>query len=455
MKDCIKQKVCEFLEKYNLLNSNSSLLVAFSGGVDSLCLLDVLYDLSKDYNFKLAAAHLNHNWRAEESKREEEKAREYCHSKNIAFYSETLSENLPHTELEARNQRYEFFKRAAKKLNSTAILTGHTLTDQSETVLYRIIKGTGIKGLKGIPEVRYQKDSVPVYRPMLEITREQTTEYCRENNLIPNIDSSNLNETFLRNKIRLSLMPELKKYNKDIEEALFRLSKISAESEELIEEYTSQIKKRIYIEEEINTKEFLNLSKAAQNRIILDLLLSQEIEYDFEKINEISDYIYKNSRLKSGNTLSIGENSWLFISSKIIKIIHSIRADVVKSTVTADLNGETHNSDIDKTLVATLWKGENPERFPDEFSQTAYVDLSRIKEPVYFRTRRLSDKIQPFGMQQKVRLKKYLINKGIPEFQRDSLPVVATDSEVLWIVGVGISELLKVFDKPTHILTVK
>jgi len=453
MKTYIKQKVREFLEKHNILNSNSSLLVAFSGGIDSLCLIDVLYDLSKGYKFKLAAAHLNHNWRGEESKREENKAREYCESRNIAFYSETLPENLPHTELEARNQRYEFFKRAAKNFNSTAILTGHTLTDQAETVLYRIIKGSGTIGLKGIPEVRYQEDSVPIYRPILEISREQTIEYCKENNLNPNFDSSNLDETFLRNKIRLSLMPELKNYNKDIEDALLRLSKISTDSEELVEEYIGRIKRKIYSGDEIITKEFLSLSKAAQNRIILDLLLSEDIEYNFEKINEISDFIYESYGLKSGNTLSLSKDSWLFVSSEIIKIIHSIRTDVVKSTVKADLIGETCNPDLGKTLVVTQWEDGEPEGFP--VSQTVYVDLNRIKEPVYFRTRKPGDKIQPFGMQQKVRLKKYLINKGIPEFQRDSLPILATDSEILWVVGVGISELLRVSNRPTHILTVK
>ncbi|MDD3012343.1 MAG: tRNA lysidine(34) synthetase TilS [Candidatus Gastranaerophilales bacterium] len=455
MKNNIKQKVREFLEKHKLLNSNHSLLVAFSGGIDSLCLLDVLYNLSKECYFKLTAAHLNHNWRGDESKREEENAKKYCNSRYIDFYSETLSENLPHTELEARNQRYEFFKRATKKLNSTAILTGHTLTDQAETVLYRIIKGSGTIGLKGIPEVRYQKDSVPIYRPILEITREETVEYCKVNNLSPNIDSSNQNEAFLRNKIRLSLMPELKKYNKDVDEALLRLSKISAESEELIEEYISQIKEKIYTGDELNTIEFLNLSIAAQNRIILDLLHSEDIEYDFEKIKVISDFVHENSGLKSGNTLSIGENSWLFVSSEIIKIIHSIRADVVKSIVTANLNGETCNSDLGKTLVITPWKDDKPDKFPDEFSRTVYVDLSKIKEPVYFRTRKSGDKIQPFGMQQKVRLKKYLINKGIPEFKRDNLPVIATDSEILWVVGVGLSELIRVIDRPTHILTVE
>jgi len=455
MKTFIKQKIIIFLKKYNLQSCKNSFLVAFSGGIDSLCLLDIMHELSQEYNFKLAAAHLNHNWRGVESEREKEKAREYCNAKNIDFYSETLPSGLPHTELEARNQRYEFFKRAAKNFNSTAIMTGHTKTDQAETVLYRIIKGSGTIGLKGIPEIRYQEDSVPVYRPLLEVTREQTTEYCKQNKLSPNLDSSNQNEMFLRNKIRLSIMPELKTLNKDVEESLVRLSKVSNSSEELIEEYIEQIKEKIYTDSEIETVKFLNLSPSAQSRIILDLLLLEKIDYDFERINKILDFIKENFALKSGNTLSLAENSWLFVSSQIIKIIHSIRGAVLKSTMVVNLNGETNHPDLGKKLIVTVWQGNKPEKFPNESSRAVYVDLSMIKEAIFFRTRKPGDKIQPFGMQQKIRLKKYLINNGIPEFKRNNLPVLATDSEILWVVGVGISELLRVSDKPTHILEVK
>jgi tRNA(Ile)-lysidine synthase len=451
----IKQKVKDFLINHHLLDKDNSLLIGFSGGFDSLCLLNIIYELSKENDFTFTAAHLNHNWRGIESKKEEDNARQYCNSKNIAFYSETLPSDLPHTELEARNQRYEFFKRAAKKMNSTAIITGHTLTDQAETVLYRIIKGTGTIGLKGIPKIRFQDDSVPIYRPILDISREQTIEYCNSKRLNANFDSSNLNQAFLRNKIRLSLMPELKNYNKDIETALIRLSEIASDTETLVEEHLKQIKEKIFIKDEIITKEFLNLSVAAQKRILLDLLHSQNIKYDNEIINRSFNFIKENLNSKSGNTLSIAKNSWLFVSFKIIKIIHSIKSAVLKSTVIVNLNGKTCNQELEKTIVAAPWKDGKPEYFPNEVSETIYADFSKIQEPVYFRTRRPGDKIQPFGMQQKVKFKKYLINKGIPEYKRDFLPVLAMDSEILWSVGVGISELLRVYNIPTHILTIK
>jgi tRNA(Ile)-lysidine synthase len=452
----IKEKIQNFLEKYELLIPNNTLLIAFSGGIDSLCLIDVIFGLSKQFKFKLIAAHLNHNWRGLESKLEEERAKEYCVARNITFYSETLPENLPHTELEARNQRYEFFNRAATKFNAAAIITGHTLTDQVETVLYRIIKGTGTIGLKGIPEVRCQDDFPAIYRPMLTISREETLNYCEKNNLMPNVDTSNFNEEFLRNRIRLSLIPELKTYNADVEGAILRLSHISTEAELLINEYLDEVKDKIFINnDEISTESFLKVSLAVQKRVLLDFFSTFDIEYDFEKINEVLSFIKDSSRLKSGNTLSLTKDCWLFVSIQIIKIINSIRANVVKSSVRVKLNEGTYHRELDKTLRIIPWEsGKKPEKYPEESSNIAYVDLSSIKESLYFRTRLDGDVIQPFGMKGKMKLKKYLINKGIPEFKRDSLPILATDSEILWVVGVGLSELVRVENIPTHILEV-
>ena len=450
----IKQ-VEKFLKNYNLLEPKNILLVGFSGGVDSLCLLDILFKLSQEYKFSLVAAHLNHNWRGIESKIEEDNARAYCEARNITFYSEILPKTLPHTELEARNQRYSFFNRASAKFNATAILTGHTLSDQVETVLYRIIKGTGLTGLKGIPEVRYQDDFPAIYRPLLEISRNETLNYCQENNLRPNIDASNLRQDFLRNKIRLSLIPELRTYNSNIEDAIIRLSTISKDSEALINEYLDEIKSQIYINnDEIDTKKFLNLSNPTQKRILLDFLLKNKIEYNFEKIDEIFNFIQKNFRLKSGNTLSLAENSWLFASSKIIKLIYSIKANKSALSVIVNLNGETCHPELGKILKIAVWKGHQEIKYPDEFANIAYVDLSRVNKPIYLRTMHAGDKIQPFGMNEKMKLKKYLINKAVPEFERAKLPVLATDSEVLWVVGVGISELLRVTGIPSHILEV-
>ena len=447
----IKEKVINCLKKYNLTDKKQLLLVGFSGGIDSACLLDVLFKLSQEYEFKLVAGHLNHNWRGEESLKEELNAKQFCLERNIEFYSETLPEDLPHTEEEARNQRYKFFNKIADMTKATAIITGHTLSDQVETVLYRIIKGTGISGLKGIPEVRYQDNFPAIYRPLLEISREETIEYCKYNNITPNIDSSNLQEKYLRNRIRLSLIPELLTYNSGIENAILRLSSISKDTEELTEEYLRLITPEIYIEDNaISTQKFVNLSTALQKKILVDFFIKNNIEHNYEKIEENLNFIKESSDLKSGNTLSLTKNMWLFVSSSEIRIINRIIADKISEIITVNLEGETFFAPLNLTLKIQTYQEEIHIKFPKETDTKAYVDLSRIESPLYLRTRKDGDKIQPFGMKDKTKLKKYLINKGIPEFERDKLLLLVNEEEVLWVLGVGISELLRVNKIPTH-----
>lgn len=448
----IENRIESFLKKYNLLNQESSFLVGFSGGIDSMMLLDVLSKLTSQYKFSITAAHLNHNWRGLESTQEEIAAKEFCLQRNIDFYSETLSDNIPHTELDARNKRYEFFNKASILYKSTAILTGHTLTDQAETVLYRIIKGTGLNGLSGIPERRFQKNAPTIYRPILNISREENIDYCKINNLNPNIDSSNLDDKYLRNSMRLNLIPELKKYNSKVEKALIQVSKLACDSESIVNEHINSIYPQISLDNnDLITKIFVNYSTAIQKKLIINLLEKNNINYDFEKIEEIINFITTNKSSKSGNTLSLTKQKWLFVSSQIIKLIHYIKADVIKSSVLVKFNSETFCEELNKTLKITPYnKEEIITVFPKESECIAYADFSNIKTDLYLRTRQNGDKIQPLGMKEHVKLKKYFINKGVPQFERDTIPLLTTDTEVLWAAGIGISEQIKVKILPTH-----
>ncbi len=423
----IKETVTISLEKHGLLAPNNVILVGFSGGSDSLCLLDILYKL----NLNPAAAHLNHNWRPDEAKQEQERAGKYCEERGIEFHTETLAPDLPQTEGEARKQRYDFFNKIARKINATAILTGHTSTDNTETVLYRIIKGTGITGLKGIPEVRRQKGYPSIYRPLLNITRDECIEYCRENRLSPSMDSSNYNQKYTRNRIRLSLLPELRTYNPGVDTALLRLSEIAREADAIIEEYVEQTG---ILNDFINTRDFLNRSVALQKRGLADYLAKNDVDYSYDMINDLLLFIRETKNSKSGKTFSISKDLWFFVSSEKLRL--------------------TDKKPVDNfpELKITEWTGGVPEEFPEQTSLTVFADLSRVKGPLYLRKRKPGDIIQPFGMKQKTKLKKYLINRAIPQYERDSIPLLVNNEEVLWVAGVGISELLRVDSLPTHFI---
>ena len=455
--EVIRQNVIDFLKKYELLKEGNILLVGFSGGADSLCLLDILYKIHREYGFKLVAAHLNHNWRGEESIQEAKKAENYCNDRNIEFHTETLPAGLPHTENEARNQRYIFLNKVAAKISALAILTGHTRTDNAETVLYRIIKGTGIIGLKGIPEVRQQEGFSPIYRPLLSgLLREDSIFYCNENALTQNVDPSNYNQKYLRNRIRHSLIPELRTYNSAVNDSLLRLSQIANESEEIIGEYMETIRKNVVLNHKIiDTKNFLKLSNPLKKRILVDFLGKNDVEHTFERIEDLFCFIEENSMSKSGKTFSIGKDLWFFVSSRELKIIDHTKAEKTDLVILVTPEQENFHPDLNVSLKIEKHQGEVPEKFPPETADIVFADLSRVKGNLYLRTRRPGDIIQPFGMKEKTKLKKYLINKGIPEYMRDELPMVADEKEVLWVAGVGISELLRVQSIPTHIIKIK
>lgn len=454
MEEEILKKVEIFLKKHNLANSSKTFIVGFSGGADSLCLLDSLNELSKTCGFRIIACHLNHNWR-KEAFDEEKRAKEYCESREIEFFSKVLPDDVPKTELAAREERYKFFEEAVLKFKADAIFTGHTKDDNTETILYRIIKGTGIKGLCGIPESRLQ-GNIQILRPLLSFSRENIEEYCNEKGLVFSEDKSNLDEKYFRNKIRHSLLPLLEKdYNAEVRNSILRLSNVSKDYYEIVENRLDDLKEKIYRDDSIITLEFNKLLDSEKRLVIHDLLDKKEIDFSFEKIEDILSFINKSKNLKNGNTLSIATNTWIFVSKKEIKVIYKIKDNVLKSGLNFKLkDGVYFNEDLKKTLKVTIYKDKRLAKFPQSHEMKAFVDLKEI-EQIEFRTRRSGDIIQPFGMQGKMKLKKFFIDRGIPEYQRDEVPVIAIGNEVLWVAGVGLSEKVKVTSSPSHMLEIK
>lgn len=408
----LKNKVEAFLKKYSI--QDAVILVAFSGGYDSMCLLNILLEL----NLKPIAIHLNHNWRGDESRQEEENCRKFCSRHGIEFYTETLSASVKPTETAAREARYEFFERCANKFNSKTILTAHNADDNAETVLYRIAKGTGLEGLKGISPVRGI-----YYRPLLTTYRTEIEEYCINHNLSPNSDSSNENTKYKRNLIRKNILPELEGINESVKIALNTLSENATADTEIINEYLSSL------EDKFRTQKFINFSRPLQNRIIYQFLTENGFEYDKKTVEKLVNFINENADTKNGRTISLAFNAWLFASNEEIRLIKERPAYSIK---------------IEKCA-------EKPEYFPPDNEGIAYVNLSDV-ENFTIRHREDGDFIHPLGATGTQKLKKYLNYKAIPKDKRDDMIFLCQGKEILWAPEVGLSEKIKVKDKPTHIL---
>ena len=426
----IEQTVKNFLKIFNIDKSDNIYLVAFSGGFDSMCLLDCLRKICTN---RIIAIHLNHNWRGQESDAEEQNCKDFCQKIGVEFYSEKLPDCTPATETEARNARYDFFEKCAKKFGSKIIFTAHNKNDNAETLIYRIAKGTGINGLQGIAN---QRDIY--YRPLLEIQRGEIEKYCKDNKLNPNNDSSNIDKIHKRNLIRSDILPLLSEINSNITDSLNALSQNAKEEEQIVNEYIELIKNKICNENKYNTKKFLNLSEPLQMRLIYNLvtpLVPQD--YDRQRILTLLDFIKENCNLKSGKICSVTTGYNLYVCEKYFELIKEKKSENI--SIKINKTGEYKNGRITVDIRECSDISDKTYKPSD---RVVCVDLSAIDFDFELRNRKDGDIIQPFGMSGHQKLK-------------DELLFLAQGNEILWAVDLGLSDKIKVTTKPTHKIEVK
>lgn len=426
----ITETVKSFLEKYRL--ENEKILIGFSGGYDSLCLTDILHKSGCG----IMAIHLNHNWRGDESLRDEEFCRNFCTERGISFYSEKLSDSIPHTEAAAREARYEFFERCAEKFKAKAVFTAHNLDDLAETVLYRIFKGTGITGIKAIQEKRGI-----FYRPLLNTSRKEIEKYCKEKNLTAIFDSSNNDTTYKRNFIRKKIIPLIAEINNNYLQSIKNLSQNAAETNEIVDAYMAKIKE----ETGNSTERFLQLGNSVQNYLIHDLFIKNNLEYDRERITSIVDFIKENSTSKSGKKKSVTKDLWIFVNSEKFEFI--TESEHNSSEISIQTEGRYDFGEFE-FIIEKIEK--KPQTFPKDCEMKASIEVQEINFTL--RCRKDGDVITPLGVSGSQKLKKYLNEKKIPNHEKDSIILLCRGNEVLWAAGLGISEKIKVVNKPTHMI---
>ncbi len=278
----MEEEVLKTIKKFNMIQENDKIVVAVSGGPDSMTLLNILIGLSKKLNFEVVVAHVNHMIRAV-ADLETQYVEEFCKSKNIKCFIkkvnviEIAKSQKISTEEAGRNVRYDFFEEVYTKVNATKIAVAHNANDNAETVLMNIIRGTGVSGLKGIEPVRMQK----FIRPLIEIQRTDIEQYCIDMNLNPKFDESNKENIYTRNKIRNLLIPYLQEnYNPNIIESINRLSELAAQENDFIELVVEKSFNNVCEEFEEGTITF-NLKKFNQ---LEEFLKSKTILYAIFKI---------------------------------------------------------------------------------------------------------------------------------------------------------------------------
>ena len=448
------QQVLQFLEKYNITDNEKTYLIGFSGGYDSMCLLDIIIKLSYERNFNIVALHLNHNWRPKEAKQEEENCRNFCESRGIEFHSKTLPADSKKTETAAREERQKFFKTYYDGLGADGLFLAHTKSDNTETVIYRVIQGTGVNGLCGILEHNIINDC-KIYRPLLEFGRDEIEKYCKLNKLKPNHDSSNDDIKYKRNFIRHKIIPKIKELNPDLNDAIKTLTEVAISEQNIIDEYLNILKKELLHCGKIKTKGFCGLSSDVQKKLIMNFLIHNNIDYDSKKIADIVDFINLNRNAKTGKMYSLGTDLWLYVSaSEFYPLAKSEMADKMQEEVVINKNG-TYKINDKTFTIEDYMESEIPPLIEFPKSSDPYAYVSGITFPMTVRARKDGDVIQPFGMDGSMKLKKFFINKNVPKFKRDDVILLCKEDEVLWASGHCLSEKLRVAHKPTHVIKVE
>lgn len=326
----MEERVLKTIEKYKLIESGDGVLIAVSGGPDSMCLLDILNKLKEKLNIKITVVHVNHGIR-EEANEETEYIKNYCEKYNIKIYVkyekvvELAKQNKIGLEEAGRKVRYDFFDEVLQETKFNKIAIAHNMNDKVETILMNIIRGSGSLGLKGIEPKRENK----YIRPLIEIERKDIEEYCSKNKLNPKFDKSNNDNTYTRNKIRNILIPFIKKeFNPNVIKGINNLSEIVTEEQNYLEKIVNNIYSQIKIEEDkdkviLDLKEFNKQDTIIKKRL---LLLSVNKIFgsskNIEKIH-IEDIIKLCERNIGNKYLTPNKNIKFFVNKGKIIITHT------------------------------------------------------------------------------------------------------------------------------------
>lgn len=459
------KKVIRFINENQMIEDGKKVLVALSGGPDSICLLHMLWSLKDKLNIELYAAHLNHCLRGSEADKDEDYAKKFCEMLDIPFYSKKVdinsySKNLGlSSEMGGRKARYDFFNELKDKYCIDKIAVAHNANDQAETILMRLMRGTGIEGLIGIKPVR---DSIYI-RPILSLTRQEIENYCEENKLNPRIDKTNLETIYSRNKVRLELIPYIKEnFNEDIVSTLNRFSKTMNIDNDYLEEVCKKKYEKFCCKH--NNKIEISKDLFNEHESILSRVLRKAISnlngslYNIEKVH-IHDIICLSNqgtgkKINLPNNL-IAENVYDNIVIKfktLVKNFDTIEFKIDEEKLKDGIVLE--NSFKGYTIALRITNNSEVLDFKNN-NFIKYFDLKDSNSVVTIRGRMNGDKFTPYGMNGNKKLKDLFIDLKIPKDDRDDIPLVTINNEIAWIVGYRVSDKFKISRKSKKILQVK
>ena len=453
------------IDRYHLLERDDRLIVGVSGGIDSMVLLHLLHTYRREFNLSLIVAHVNHGLRPEESKEEANLVQKESERLGLHFeYGQFDVKRFQRVgglsaQDAGRRIRFQFFKNLLLKYQAHKIVLGHNADDQVETVLLRLIRGSGLQGLRGMLPIREGR----VIRPLLEIWKEEIESFAREKGIPFLLDSSNLKGDYLRNRVRLSLIPLIEKeYQPTFKKIVMKTSAILREENDYLDRAAEESYRKIMHQENeilsFRFSEFQALQKAIQWRMIQKIWRRMNRE---EMITEEGegldvDSIYRQLHQSSPSFLFelprgiYLEKQYDMVSLKKgrMKPLPPFEAELV-------LPGRTFIDEIGREMVAEETVRDEKFIVFKESPNTAFLDYEKLQFPLKVRNFRPGDRFQPLGVKGIQKLKKFFIDHKISRFERPKIPLLISGEKIVWIIGYRIDERVKVTEKTQRVLRIE
>ena len=427
-------KVRRTIEKYSMIKKGDSVVVALSGGADSMCLLHILCLLKDEIGFTVSAAHVNHCIRGAEAERDNEFVRNYCEKNSIRFdcckidvpaVSAETSEGIEEC---GRRLRYSFLNKTA---DGGLIATAHNLNDRIETFIFNFTRGAGLNGLCSIPPVRDN-----IIRPLIDCSRDEIEEYCSVNSIPYVTDSSNSDVAYSRNRIRHNILPQMKSINSAFENSALRCFDSINIDNDYLSTIACSIVKKSFKNSCYDIDSFKEEHPSIKNRVISEIVKEKTgITPDSNTINKISELVFSGgvTQISSGLTLRVRNNildfpviteteNW---KTECIQGVNSLPGAVVEvEYINKDTNVYSQN---DKTNLLIY-----------------NIDSDKLNGNVYFRNRIDGDSFRPAGRNCTKTLKKAFNEKHIKPEERNSIIICCDDEGIVFVEGIGTDERVAV-----------
>ena len=442
--------------KHKLFKSGEKILVGFSGGADSTALLLALWHLKSKYGYSLLAAHVNYDLRGEDSKLDEQYARKFCFDRNISIVVKNITiDSTSNVENHAREVRFKYFNNLRKLYKIQKIVLGHNREDQAETLLFRMFRGSGYTGIKGISPI-----TDDVVHPLLSFSRKDITSYLELEGIKWREDLSNKDNTYSRNKIRNQMIPWIQEHlNPNVVTKLYETAEIFSETDDILE----SLAKRRFLKAQIkHSKDECRLSTKIikKTRSVLRYYVYKEA---YSRINGNSKDFYHNNFIEIENLLTSDGSKQIYLPNNVyvFKEYDELIFTNIDFSKSENIENEKEITSLrnrstfeDYRIIMKKLKKMPTKRNLFEDKDIAYLDLDKTSFPITIRHRKPGDRFHPLGMQHNKKLKDFLIDEKVPKFDRDKVLIFCDKEKIIWLAGYRIDDRVVTSEQTQNILQI-